>query len=524
MTTTIRISGTDIERLPRSLQIYNAIEQRSTASFTLVDRTGTASYVKGQSVTIFEGWPIPPFIHPLFAGFIEAVDRRKVSPKSDIIYWTIDCIDNHYLADKRIAVEVYTNKTAGFIVDDLITNYLAAEGVSAGTIQAGPTFEETIINYQHLSNVFDVLAEKANFIWYIDRAKQLFFMQRTTTSSPFDIDASDINREGTSMASGLREANPSYRNTQYLRGGKALTSLQTETFTTQDATVEAFVLGYPVAQEPDSITEDAAPMSIGIKGIDVGVDYFWSKGEATIVAAVPPGNGVVVEVKYYGEYSLFVLTEDVAAIAALQAIEGGTGIVENMGDSPATITRDDLAAAALAKLNKFGINGKMFSFPISDWGLEPGQMVTVDYPEYALNDAELLIEAIDISEFAPNELRYMIRAIEGPELGDWTGFFKRLSEQEGNILNRLTIGEDRILHILKSQAEPLALAEATDEHIDAFPPDVSRWIALYPAQGASHHVRHEALALAEAPVSSTHVKNNYLWDAADAFWDFASWG
>ena len=511
MATTIRISGTDIERLKGSLNIYNAIEQRSTASFTVVDRTGVASYIKGQSVTIFTGWPIPPFIHPLFAGFIEVVDRRRVSPKSDTIYWTLDCIDNHYLADKRIAVKVYTDKTAGFIVDDLITEYLAAEGVSAGTIQAGPTFEETIINYQSLSNVFDVLAEKANFIWYIDRGKQLFFMERTTDDAPFDIDSSDINREGTSMASELREANPSYRNTQYLRGGKALTSLQTETFTTQDATVTAFVLGYPVAQEPDSITEDAAGKTIGIKGVDVGVDYFWSKGEATIVAAVPPGNGVVVEVKYYGEYSLFVLTEDVVAIAALQAIEGGTGIVENMGDSPATITRDDLAAAALAKLNRFGINGKMFTFPIDVWGLEPGQMVTVDYAEYDLNSAELLIESIEVTEFAPNQLRYMIRAIEGPELGDWTGFFKRLSEQEGNILNRLTIGEDRILHILKSQAEALALVEATDFHTDAYPPDTSRWIALYPAQGASHHVRHEALALAEVVADTETLTEDYYW-------------
>ena len=524
MSLTIRISGTDIVRVQNTLQIHDAIEQRSTASFTVYDATGAASYVKGQAVVIFSGWPIPPFVHPEFIGVIETVSRHKLSPKSGIIYWTIRCIDNHYFADKRLAAEVYTSKTAKFIVEDLVTNYLTGEGITIGEVQTGPTFEETIINYQPISKVFDILAEKSGFIWFIDKYKQLFFLERTTyTAAPFDIDAGDITREDTGMNSRLEEANPSYRNTQYLRAGKALTAEQTETFTTQDATVNSFVLGYPVAKEPTSIKEDAAGKTIGLKGIDTGKDYYWSKGETTIVADTAPGNGVVVEIKYFGEYDLFVLTEDTVAINELQALEGGTGIVETIEDDPSAITRDDALNAALSKLDKYGIVGKQFSFPIRVWGLEVGQMVIVDYPIYDLSSAELLVEAIEISEFAPNELRYTIQAIEGPELGDWTRFFKKLADAKAEIIDRLTIGEDRVFHILKQQKENLALAEATDQHTDAFPPDVSRWIALYPAQGASHHVRHEALALSEAPASSTHTTEDYDWDDAAAIYSFATW-
>ena len=522
MSTIIRISGVDVERLKDSIRILDAIEMRSTAHFTVVDRTGIANYVKGQPVNIITDLPIPPFAHPQFSGFIETVVRKKVSPKSDIIYWSIKCIDNHYLVDKRMAAEIYLDKTAFFIVNDLIINYLAAEGITAGTIQAGPTFDSVIINYQSISKIMDLLAEKSGFIWYVDMAKGLHFGERSTTAAPFTIDSGDIIRE-LQMQSQLTESNPSYRNTQYLRGGKALTPLPSlvETFTGDGVNV-AFTVGYPIAKVP-AVTVNAVVQSIGIKGVDVGKQCYWSKGDPVIVFVAAPA-AVAVVITYRGEYSLFVLTSDNVAINTLKAIEGGSGIVENMGDDPSTSTRDDALDAAIAKLDRFGITGKQFSFPIRVWGLQPGQMVTVTYADYDLTAAELLVESVEVTEIASNELRYRINAIEGPDLGDWTGFFKQLADAKDDILNRLTIGEDRIIHILKQQKESLALVEATASHINAYPPNTYQWIALYPTQGASAHVAHEGLALAESTAHTEHVTEHYHWDDADALWDFASWG
>lgn len=515
MSTIINISGTDIERLQGSFQIYDAIEQRSTASFVVVDRTGIATYQKGQLVTITSDG------NAQFNGFIESVKRNRIAPKSDTIYWAVRCIDNHYLADKRLAAEVFTNKTAKFVVEYLITNYLAAEGIGIGEVQTGVTFKEVVINYQPISKVIDILAEKCGFIWYIDGAKNLYFIERTTYPAPFDITPNDILREP-SMSSELAESNPSYRNTQYLRAGKGLTPLPAlvETFTGDGVNV-SFTVGYPIAEVP-AVTVNAVGQSIGIKGIDTGKQCYWSKGNSVIVFTAAPG-AVPVVITYRGEYDIFILTEDTVAINELKALEGGTGIVETIDDDPASITRDDALSAAVAKLEKYGIVGKQFSFPIRTWGLKPGQMVTVTYPEYGLNADDLLVESVDITEIAPNELRYFIKAIEGPELGDWTGFFKKLKDATDDILDRLTIGEDRILHILKRQKETLSLVETTAYHLDAYPPDVSRWIAKYPAQGASHHVRHEGLALAEVTAHTEHDTEDYHWDDADAFWDFATY-
>lgn len=522
MSILINVSGVAIERLKGSVNIYDAIEQRSTASFVAVDRLGVETYQKGQPIEIISNIPIPPFAHPEFTGFIENVKRHKIAPNDTTIYWTIQCIDNHYLADKRIAAEIYTSKTAKYIVEDLITNYLAAEGVTVGEVQTGPTFEGVVINYQPISKVLDSLAEKSNFIWYIDEDKKLYFIERTTYPAPFSIDSGDILKD-VDMSTELEENNPSYRNAQYFRGGKATTALQTFNATGDGVTV-AFALGYPLASVP-TVTVGGAAQTVGLKGVDSGMDCYWSQGDSILVfdnASIPGVAAIVVT--YYGEYPLFVYTDDTVAINALKAVEGGTGIIETLEDDASATTRNDALAISIAQLEKFGVVGKRFPFPINNWGLKPGQMVTVDYPAYGLNNADLLVESVEVSELAPNELRYLITAIEGPELGDWTGFFKHIVDARAELLDRITIGDSRIIHILKRQKESLALAESTAYHTNAYPPDTSQWIALYPAQGASHHVRHEGMALAESVNDTEHVTEHYHWDDADALWDFATWG
>ena len=44
--------GVTIER--KSLQIHTAIEERSTAQFNVIDKSGTSNYQKGQPVEIYD--------------------------------------------------------------------------------------------------------------------------------------------------------------------------------------------------------------------------------------------------------------------------------------------------------------------------------------------------------------------------------------------------------------------------------------------------------------------------------------
>jgi len=234
-----------------------------------------------------------------------------------------------------------------------------------------------------------------------------------------------------------------------------------------DGQMTAFALGYPIAKEPDSIKVAAAVQTMGPKGVDTVKQVYWAKSDPIINFATPPGNGVAIEVKYYGEYDILVMREDAAAIAARQAIEGGTGITEAMDDEPSLASKDAALAAALAKLDKYGIIGELFSCETFTYGLEPAQLVTIDYPEYGLNNAELLIESVEISEYAPDTPLFTIKAILGPEQGDWSKLFGRLARMKDEVLDRLNVGKDQVLIIVSNHAGEVEVSEAVTETVYA---------------------------------------------------------
>lgn len=89
---------------------------------------------------------------PEFAGFIETCDIEK---RGKVWYHSIRCIDNHYLATKRVIAETYKNVQAGDVLTDIFSKYLAAEGVK-GT-RAQPTFTRASSGYHK-----DSVQESAN--------------------------------------------------------------------------------------------------------------------------------------------------------------------------------------------------------------------------------------------------------------------------------------------------------------------------------------------------------------------------
>jgi hypothetical protein len=257
-----------------------------------------------------------------------------------------------------------------------------------------------------------------------------------------------------------------YRNRQYLRGGRAVTALQTENYTGDGAT-KSFVVGYPIAKVPTSITVGGAAQTIGIKGIDTAKNCYWAKGDPVITWDVAPAGAAAIVIQYYGEYNIIVVREDGAAITARAAVEGGTGIVEHMADDASVTTQDDAMAICLAMLNEYGVIGEIYTCETFDYGLEPGQEVTVTYPAYNLASANMLIESVDIVEFAPGTPVYSIKAVYGPAQGDWTKLFATLAHIKDDVLDRLTIGRDEVLIILSQHYGDWGWEETVTETVYA---------------------------------------------------------
>ncbi len=591
------VIGAEIQDLKKgSLSVELRIEERSIAEFTLVDRQGTATYQKGQPVAIYDKTDTR-----IFGGVIETPEKVAMSPKGGL-WHPVRCIDWHYLADKRLVASSYLNKTPKYIITDIITKYLASEGVSIGEIEAstdtenwtlptgftdpdgawtdepkaydddlatwaiclvagnswgsflqlempenscnqvrfyatsfggdidevdidiyydsawhhifqgafatgmwevyscssqfitearirfhndaapggfaylrelqfdlGLTIKEVVFNYARASDCFDKLAVLANKIWFIDEYKALYFQARDTTDALWSADAA-TNIDNCRWSGG----NPKYRNRQYIRGGKATTTLeQTENFI-GDAKQNAFTVQYPLAKTPSGATGSikvagGADLTMGIKGLDAPGDFqaYWNKGDKTIYITTTPGLADAIEVKYYGLYDILVLVEDAGAIAAQLAVEGsGTGYVEEISDEPKLIDQDASIDAGKAKLAKFAVAGQRLLYSTVETGLKPGQLQPVTYTAFGLTATDMLIEAVSVWTDGENHVVYEITAIQGPVTGSWTDYFKALAAMKHEIIERLNVGSEQILIILAEFEGHVAVSgELTDVDI-----------------------------------------------------------
>ena len=315
--------------------------------------------------------------------------------KSGGLHYSIQCIDWHYLADKRIAAETYADEYFGFVFNDLVTKYLLGEDITVGEIQYladGPKLVQATVNYVKVSEAFDTLAEKAGFIWYIDETKKIYFIDRETNDAPWTAEYPYL--EATPQ---LSEGNPLYRNRQYIRGARALTSTQIENLI-GDGQAKAFIVGFPLAQTPTIYVGGAGPKIVGIKGVDTGCEWYWNKGENTIYAEAAPADGAAIQVTYIGEYRIIALSTDDDEVLNRMAVEGGgTGYVEDISDDVEADTKESAFETAAGLLLKYCRDAQKFSFSTRKSGLKAGQFLSVNYPPLGL-DTSMLIESIDISK------------------------------------------------------------------------------------------------------------------------------
>jgi len=507
---TIKINSVEIVHAKDELAVECRIEERSTAGFIVIDKAGSASYARGQPVEIKDSDDVL-----IFSGFIDEPESVRLSPSGGLLH-RISCMDNHYLADKRLVVNSYVAKTAGYIVEDIFDHYLAIEGVTIGEIQAGPTVAQAIFNYTKVSDAYNALKElSGSFTWFIDNEKKLYFFDRDTISAPWQLDWTTHKAERNSVS--LKTGNPLYRNFQYVWGGTDITSVQTATFT-GDGVIKTFALGYPLAAEPE-ITEDAAPMDVGIKGIESGKDYYWTKGESAIFAEAAPGVGVVVIVSYYGQYPVIAMSLDSASIAARRVIEGGTGIIEDIEREAWHESKESARESAQGKLTQYCQDAEKFNYQTLESGLLPGQLQEITYAPFGFTAHQMLIESVSISSQG-GVILYNVVCITGPILGSWSKFFSNLFIRQDQSIR---VGGEMLLKLI-AQPESLDLVETPSDDEDDFSGGlVNRWLNSAPIDaGSLGNVQHEALALVEVPGDDEHITEDYKWDDG-CKWGFATW-
>lgn len=267
-TLTCTIDGVAVEIMAGSFRVSETLNNRPVASFVLrFDATHEGN--EGDEVIVTR---ISDSVK-VFAGRVQQI-TLTTDESGNANFANYSCAGYEVLADRRLIAEVYRNKTAGFIVNNIITNYLAADGITAGTIETGAFIPRATFAYVQASQVLRELAEANGLVWYISYDKELFFVERDFATAPYEIDQTDATKRAVRGVVATGSLNQ-YRNRQMV-SYEELTAVRTETFA-GDGFTQTFGVEFPIALVP-TVSVNGVAQTVGIGGLEDGKQWYWNRG------------------------------------------------------------------------------------------------------------------------------------------------------------------------------------------------------------------------------------------------------
>ena len=452
------------------MSISHRVAERSTAGVVVWDLDGSRG-------PVLEGMPIriiDPDSAIAFDGYVSVPTGSMPNPDDTPTRWSLDCVDFHYLADKRTIADGFLMTAAGTIVASIITQVLSEEGITAGTIDAGPVLNEVVFNYIPCTQALDRLAEVAGKTWWIDSSKALQFVAPTGAPTATIVKADHKEKPI------VRRTSPDYRNRQVIRGAKDYTDPQTENFEGDDV-LQSFVTSYPIGKVP-TVTLNSGAQTVGIRGLDTGKDWYWSKG-SNVLSQEPTDTPITptddLEIVYQGLFELVAILNDDAEQIRLAAIEGSpsSGIVEGVLQTTDVFGREAAFDTGAGLLTTFAQEGIEVGIVTSRTDLTAGDYVTLELPEMDLASEVFLVVSIDSQDLARSEWTYDVSLVQGADAGSWQSRLAQGLLDADVLVIRENITEVENLLILHQVSEAWGWAET----------DVTVTVAACPIPSTSLH-------------------------------------
>lgn len=454
--TSLTIAGAERKSLlvPDTLRIEAMLNGRDVAQFSLRD-SGANRPTVGHVVQI----TIDSTLR--FAGTIDRIRERNLTPRTTTtVQYDIEAVDWNQLADRQLHADLYEGQTMKAIVQDLVAENLADDGVTLDpAFPTGPTIDTFVANYQRVSDLFDRLSELTGYMWDIGPDKVLRFLDRSTMTAPVAL----TQTSGADLAYSLdiESTREQYRNVQFVRGGLTETDTQQIEQFAGDGKQRTFVVALPISRVP-VVKVNNVVKTVGIRQVDTGKDWYWAENSNEISQ---DQSGTVLtasdtlRVEYFGYFPLLTIHREDVRVTERQTVEGGSGIYEQM-ESDEDITDAQLARdRAAGLLRRFGVIETTLRFRSCVTGWEPGQLLSVSRPEHGLS-GDFLITRVDLSHEFKDEYRYTVTAVSGEAVESWVAFFKRLAD--ARLLSRRSQNEvkSQVIALIRTASESVAVAES----------------------------------------------------------------
>jgi hypothetical protein len=443
----------------QSLTIQDELEVRNTCDFVLIDSDDSLQLQPGETVLVLNGGV------RIFGGTIDSIEDEYPSFNSQISDHIIrvTCTDFNAIADRFQVAETYetVGQTAGDIVNDLITDYLADDGVAAGEVQDGFQVGKVLFDYNTIAQALDELARLIGFSWNIDYDKRLHFFDRDTFPAPWSITDSVQNH----LTLRRQRSRERYRNLQRVRGGKDITETTRTREFRGDGNQKTFRVDLPVAKVP-TIAVDGSSKTVGIQEVDSGKDWYWQKGERGITqdaGGSALSSSQVLSVTYQGFFDVLVELRGDDEIESRQIVEGGSGIYEAMDDDPRIDNETLESTTSTSKLATQKAEGFLRQFariPIvseiatSQSGLRAGMIQSINLTREKLS-GKYLIVSVETVDPGLAQLRYVYRIVDGEKIESPYKYFQMLATQG----RKFVIRDNEVLMLIRQTESDIALTD-----------------------------------------------------------------
>ena len=382
MAVQIKINGTDKSSLIdwQSCKKTEVLTKEPDTLEFLIKNYPTKTYLPalGDTVNMFDGANL------IFAGIVVEIDNTV---DGLLAYNKIICKDYTHLADQKLVTGTYTNKTAAYILNDIVTNYCPA-GFTANNVVAPTVVDSIVFNYVTVTAAIQKLISACGgaYDYYFDYVKDLHFFPNDYIIAPFSITDTSQNFDWQSLK--VNTDLSQLRNKITVRGGLiAGTSVTNNQLA--DGKQRVFFVGYALTGITIAKALAASPTSfvtktVGADGKDdpTAFDCLYNPDSGLVIFpdSTKPAINDVIQYTGVPSFSVIVQLQNPSSITQY-------GAYEYLIVDKTIITKATARNRAVTELLKYSQPLVTGSFNTRTSGLKAGQTITINSAKRGINDS-----------------------------------------------------------------------------------------------------------------------------------------
>ncbi len=357
----------------------NVDEQPDICSFLIQKHTGqTYAPEVNDEVVAYDG------ATKIFGGRILSIKNTIVG---DISNYQITCKDYTAELDRILVTDSFESTTVGGIIEYIVDNYLAGEGITYNNVDCTVAVTKIVFNKMPISKCISELAKLVNYNWYIDYDKDIHFFVKNTEVAPFGIGdtSEDVIADSIELENDLSQM----RNVVIIRGGDKVAGNTRSKTHTGDGTQLTFNTDYKFANLP-TVTVGGVSKTVGTENLDTtGFDCYWDYNQKYVRFDSAPAGASAIVITGYPLIPIIAQVEDLASISTYGRFE--------FAKTDKTIKSSDEAKLyGEAQLNAYANSIREGSFRTYTSGLKSGQTISINLVDLGVADS-FVIQRVTLS-------------------------------------------------------------------------------------------------------------------------------